>query len=250
MGNLRHMIKYLLIIQLLIVMSFSATAKKEVIRFYLKLGFIKGGEAEMTINDTTFNGKAAIHYHIVGKTTGLANKLYGVNDVYETTVDAETHLPLKAIRNIKEKKYRWYNETLFYHDIDSLNSQRTGWREMPENMVDIISSFFYFVNKYNLDEMEKNEVVQLSSFHADKIDTVSIKYMGLDTIKTDLGKINTYVLAPVVDKGKLLKRSDGLKFFISQEKKVPVLLEFDMKVGSLRAVLRSYKIDGVEQVTK
>ena len=228
----------------------TVSAKEQRIRFNLKFGFFKGGEAEIVITDTTFGGKPAIHYYFVGRTTGLANTLYGVNDVYETTVDAETHLPLKAIRNIKEKKYRWYNETLFYHDIDSLNSQRTGWREMPENMVDLISSFFYFIKKNKIEEMETNEKVSLASFHADKIDTVSIRYLGTNTIKTNLGQIKTYVLAPVVDKGKLLKRSDGLKFFISKEQKIPVLLEFDMKVGALRAVLKSYKIDGVEQVAK
>lgn len=244
------MIRSFVIILLLALFIHNVSAKKEVILFSLKLGFIKGGEAEMTIIDTVFNGKPAIQYRINGKTTGLANKLYGVNDVYETIVDADTHLPLKAIRNIKEKKYHWYNETLFYHDIDSLNSQVSGWREMPENLVDLISSFFYFYKKNSLEDMEINETVQLSSFHADKIDTVSIKYMGINTIKTDLGSINTYVLAPVVEKGKLLKRSDGLKIHISCEKKVPVLLDFDMKVGALKAVLRSYKIDGVEQVTK
>lgn len=228
----------------------TVSAKKENIRFNLKFGFIKGGEAEMIITDTVFNGKPAIHYFVKGKTTGLANKLYEVNDVYETTVDAETHLPLKAIRNIKERKYRWYNETFFYHNIDSLNSQKSGWREMPENMVDLISSFFYFINKNSIEEMTTNAQVTVASFHADKIDTVSIKYIGTERIETDLGKINSYVLTPVVDKGKLLKRSDGLKFYISKEKKIPILLEFDMKVGSLRAVLKSYKIDGVEQVTK
>lgn len=232
------------------LLSFSVSAKKEVILFNLKLGIIKGGEAEVTIVDTVFDGKSAIQYKIVGRTTGLANTLYSVNDVYETIVDADSHYPLKAIRNIKEKKYRWYNETLFYHDIDSLNSQRSGWREMPENTVDMISSFFYFIYRNNMDEMEADSAIQMSVFHADKIETVDTKYLGEEIIKTDLGKINTYVLAPVVRKGKLLKRSDGLKFHISKEKKVPVLLDFDMKVGSLRAVLKSYKIDGVEQTTK
>lgn len=225
------------------------SAKKETILFNLKFGFVKGGEAELIITDTVFNGKPAIHYYVEGRTTGLANTLYGVNDVYETTVDAETHLPLKAIRNIKEQKYRWYNETLFYHDIDSLNSQKSGWRAMPKNMVDIISSFFYFVKMNKVEEMQVNHQITLASYHADKIDTVTIKYLGVSTIDTDLGKKKSYVLAPVVDKGKLLKRSDGLKFFISQEKQIPLMLEFDMKVGSLRAVLKSYKIDGVEQVT-
>jgi hypothetical protein len=228
----------------------TAVAKQKNIRFNLKFGFVKGGEAEMIITDTTFNNIPAIHYFVQGKTTGLAHTLYEVNDIYETIVDANTHLPLKAIRNIKEKKYRWYNETYFYPNIDSLNSQKTGWRVMPENMVDLISSFFYFVNKNSVEDMKASDIVTLASFHADKIDTVSIKFIGDEVIKTDLGKVDSYVLAPVVDKGKLLKRADGLKFYISKEQKIPVKLEFDMKVGSLRAVLKSYKIDGIEQVTK
>lgn len=224
-------------------------ASKEEIKFNLKFGIIKGGEAVMVISDTVFNGQKAIHYYFEAQTTGLTDKLFGVNDVYETTVDAETRLPLKSIRNIKEGKYRWYNETLFFHDIDSLNSQKTGWREMPENMVDIISVFFYFINKHLFEEIEVGHTVTLPTFHADKIDDVTVKYLGETEIKTDLGKIECFVLAPLVDKGKLLKRSDGLKFFISKDTKMPVLLEFDMKVGALRAILKSYKIDGVQQVS-
>ncbi len=226
----------------------NSSAKEKRVRFSLKYGFIKGGEAEMIIIDTIFNGIPAISYCFKGKTTGLTNAIYGVNDTYTTIVDAETNLPLKAIRDIKENNYRWYNETYFYHDIDSLKSKRTGWRKMPDNMVDIISSFFYFVREYKMDEMAVNEIKTLTSFHADKIDTIAIKYIGEQRIKTDLGKIDTYVLIPSVDKGKLLMSSDGLRFFISKELEIPVMLEFDLKIGALRAVLKSFKIDGVEQV--
>src|SRR5665811_2505539 len=82
----------------------TVSAKKENIKLNLKFGFIKGGEAELIITDTVFNGIPAIHYAFAGHTTGLTDKLFGVNDAYETTVNAETHLPLKAIRNIKEQK--------------------------------------------------------------------------------------------------------------------------------------------------
>ena len=228
----------------------SISAKERRIRFNLKYGFVKGGEAEMIIIDTIFDGKPAISYSFIGKTTGLTNKIYGINDTYTTIVDAETNLPLKAIRDIKENKYRWNNETYFYHDKDSLNSKRTGWRKMPDNMVDIISSFFYFIRENNMEEMKADEIKTLSSFHADKIDTIAIKYIGKERIKTSLGKIDTYVLVPSVDKGKLLLSSDGLSFYISKDLGIPVMLEFDMKLGALHAVLKSYKIDGIEQISK
>ena len=96
--------------------------------------------------------------------------------------------------------------------------------------------------------MERNERVSMASFHADKIDTVSILYHGLHRVKTGLGDKNAFVLTPSIDKGKVLKRADGLKFFIAQKERIPVMFEFDMRVGALRAVLKSYKIDGVEQI--
>lgn len=241
--------------QILITLSFllylSAFSKqKEVILFDLKFGIIKGGEASLVISDTLFNGTKAIHYALAGRTTGMADKLFGVNDIYETTVNAETGLPLKAIRNIREKRYRYYNETLFFHDQDSIFSQRSGGRKVPPNLVDILSVFFYFFNHHLMAEVESGHKITLPTFHADKISDVSVTYTGKEKMATDLGKIDCYVLIPEVDKGKLFNRSDGLKFYVSTEKKTPVLLEFDMRVGALRAILRSYKINGVEQVTK
>lgn len=243
--------KKIIIIALLILgLSITSEAKKEKITFDLKFGFIKGGEAELIISDTIFDNKKALHYYLEGRTTGMTDRLFGVNDIYETTVDAETHLPLKSIRNIKEGKYRWYNETLYYHDIDSIDSQKSGMRNIPENLVDIVSVFFYFINHHLTDDLEKGMKVVLPTFHADKISDVTIQYVGDKKISNDSGEIDCYVLAPSVDKGKLLKRSDGLKFFISKETKMPVLLEFDMRVGALRAKLKSYEVDGEAQVAR
>lgn len=227
----------------------NVSAKKQRILFDFKFGFAKGGEAELTITDTVFNSLPAIHYYMNGRTTGLTDKLFGVNDIYETIVDAKTLLPLKSIRNIKEGKYLWYNETYFYHDIDSLNSNKTGRIAMPDKMVDMVSVFFYFMNHYLFKNAKPGTIVTFPTYHGDKISDVSIKYVGESMVKTDLGDIQSYMLVSSVDKGKLLYRSDGVRFFISKEKKIPVLIELDMKLGQLKAVLRSYKIDDIEQVT-
>lgn len=235
------------IIILFLFISFSSKGRDETILFNLKFGFIKGGEARLVVSDIIFDNKEAIHYYFSGKTTGLTDKLYGVNDVYETTVDAKTRLPLKSIRNIKEGKYRWYNETLYYHENDSIYSLKSGGRKVPENLVDIISVSFYFIHHHLLDDMQPNSVITMPTFHADKIDNVSVKYLGDEVIETGLGKIDCFVLTPTVDKGKLLKRSDGLRFYISKKSKLPVLLEFDMRLGSLRAELESYIVDGKVQ---
>lgn len=242
--------RVIIITTLISIFFLPAEARKEKIFFNLKFGFIKGGEAELIISDTIFNNKKALHYSMVGRTTGLTDKLFGVNDIYETMVDADTRLPLKSIRNIKEGKYRWYNETLYFHDNDSIYSQKSGGKKVPENLVDIISVFFYFIHNHLLDDLNPGASVTLPTFHADKIDDITVRYIGDEKIETNLGKFDCYVLVPSVDKGKVLKRSDGLKFFISKETKMPVMLEFDMRVGALRAELESYQVDGKTQAAR
>lgn len=243
------MLKSINIILFSILLIQNVSAKKERIIFDLKYGFAKGGEAVLTITDTIFNGLPAIHYNFTGRSTGITDKIYEINDVYETTVDAKTRLPLKSIRNIKEGKYRSYNETLYFHDVDSIYSLKSGGRAVPNNLVDIVSIFFYFMNFHLFEDIVSGTIVTLPTYHADKISNVTIKYLGERKTETDLGKINTYVLSPLVEKGKLLNRSDAIKVYVSKEKKTPVLLEFNLKVGSLKAILKSYKIDGVEQIT-
>ncbi|MCK3686205.1 DUF3108 domain-containing protein [Maribellus sp. YY47] len=240
-----------ILIVLLLVWSFQTLeAKEERIRFNLKFGFLKGGEAEMVIRDTVFNGKPAFHYYMMGQTTGLAEKLYGVYDIYETTVDAETFLPLKTIRNVKEGNYTRYNETLFYHDVDSIYSQRSGWRKVPPNLVDMISILFYFLHNQPFDSLNPGDGVTYPTLNADKVSDISVQYLREETVETDIGPIKCYVLSPTVAKGKVLKRADGVRFYISKEKKVPVFVTFDMRVGALKAVIKSYEIDGVEQKTR
>lgn len=235
------------IVTLVITITLRA-GDSEVLKFDLKFGFLKGGEAVLTITDTSFSNVRAIQYHLEGKTTGITDKLFKVHDTYETIVDAKTNLPLKAIRNIKEKKYRSYNETFFFHDYDSIFSLKSGGRKVPSNLLDIVSIFFYFVKNNYTDKVEKDDMISFPTYHADDIEDVRIKYMGVNTVETDIGKIDCYVLAPWVKKGKLLKRSDGLQCFIAKQDKIPVQFEFDMRVGALRAVIRSYKVNGIERL--
>ncbi len=81
------MIKFINIFLFSFLLSQSISAKKEQILFDLKFGFVKGGEAEIKITDTTFNGKPAIYYYLSGRTTGITEVMYGVNDIFDYESD-------------------------------------------------------------------------------------------------------------------------------------------------------------------
>jgi hypothetical protein len=236
-----------------IILSFSipflASGKtRERLVFDLKFGIIKGGEAVMTIKDTTFNGNKAVDFHLKGRTTGMTDRIFKIDDIYESTVDAQTYLPYRALRNIRERKYRYYNEAFFFQDNDSLYSQRTGGIRVPHQLSDILSVFFYFVKTNMITEIDDGKNVVIPTLHGHEIQNVKIRFCGMDTLETKMGKVESYVLSPEVEKGKVLKRSDGLRFYFSKETKIPIQLDFETKVGTLRAILVSYRINGVEQI--
>lgn len=212
----------------------------EKLEYHLKYSFIKGGEAFILISDTTFNGKPAQHYYLRGKTVGIADALYNVDDVYETILNPKTIRPYLHIRNIKERKYRYYNETLFF-DNDSIFSQRSGGKVVPHNMLDILSMFGYLRQNKLLESLNVGDTFTLPVYHANKYFMLETKFLGIEKVKTKIGDKECYVISPWIDEGKLLKRSDGLKFYITKdEKKLPVILELDLNVGAVRAELISY----------
>jgi hypothetical protein len=179
-----------------------------------------------------------------GRTSGLTDRLFKVSNVYESIVDAETYLPFKAIRNVREGSYRYYNEVFFYHAKDSIFSKRTGGIKVPGNLTDILSVFFYFVKQDYINKVEKGKYVELPVINGHHISNIKIKHNGIQTVDTELGKVSSYILLPEVEKGKVLKNSDGLTFYISEKEKVPVQFDLDLKVGTLRAILSGFKMNG------
>jgi hypothetical protein len=234
---------------IIILLTFSASGKTRArLVFDLKFGIIKGGEAVMTIKDTTFNGNKAVELHLKGRTTGMTDKIFKVDDIYESTIDAQSYLPYRSSKNIKERKYRYFNEAFFFQDKDSLFSQKTGEIKVPHKLSDLLSVFFYFIKSNLMEEINEGKMVVIPILHGHEIQNIKIKFLGIDTLETKMGMVECYALSPEVEKGKVLKRSDGLKFYFAKEEKIPVQLDFETKVGTLRAILVSYRINGAEQI--
>jgi len=239
------------IMVLFLVVLFILTAsgkKRERLAYDLKLGFIKGGEAVMVIRDTVFNGRDAVYYHLKGKTTGVTDKIFNVNNEYESIIDEETYLPYKAVRNAKEKKYRYYNEAYFYQDRDSVYSEKSGWMKVPHHTTDFLTVFFYFLKYNNLNDIGQDRTLAIPTLHGHEVKLIKIRFSGTEMVETKMGMTECYAISPLVEKGKVLRRADGIKLYISKEYNVPLQLDFETKAGTLKAVLQSYKINGKEQI--
>ena len=239
-----------LFICLLFAFGFRISAQPiEEMEYILRFGFIKGGKAVLTAEKEKLNKKQTIHYHMRGRTTGLVDKIFEVNDVYESWVDPQTYLPVKSVRNVKEQKYRFYDEVIYDHVNDSLFSLKMGRKKVPANINDLISVFFYIRQNQYFEDLLAGKIIQIPVFHGDELFVMHLEYVGIETIDTSIGRKQCYVVSPKVPKGKLLKGSDDLKIYITKDlNRLPIYAEFNLVLGALKCELNSYKINGVNQM--
>lgn len=74
----------------------------EKVTYQIKYGIVGSGQASLELSEGFHKGQPVWHAVISGKTTGLADALYRVRDVYESYIDPENDLPVFSIRNIRE----------------------------------------------------------------------------------------------------------------------------------------------------
>ena len=219
----------------------------EQVTYSVQYGFITGGSGNLELTSDTLNGKVVWHSRIEGKTTGLADAIYKVLDIYESYIDPATELPLKSIRNIHEGRYRKYNVVLFDHktraDSAILMSDLTGIHVTQSRIHDILSCFYYFRNNV-LPYKEKlivGGVTVIPTWFTDQLYPIRLKYIGIEEVKTKLGKIECYKFNPVTEKGRLFKTEEDVSFWFTTDKNfLPVKIRFDIFVGAFSIEIVSY----------
>jgi hypothetical protein len=242
--------KIILVFVFLLSITIQLTAQPiEEMEYILRFGFLKGGRANLVAEKERFNKKQTIHYHVRGRTTGLVDHIYEVNDVFDCWVDPTTYLPLKSVRSVKEQKYRFYDEVTYDQVNDSIFSLKAGRKKVPDNVNDLISVFFYIRQNQYFDALLAGEDVKLPVYHGGQLFLIQLVYLGVETIDTKIGRKQCYVVSPKVPEGKLLKDSDGLKIYITKDaNRLPIYAEFELVVGALKCELETYKINGISQM--
>ena len=220
----------------------------EKVTYNIQYGIITAGTAILDLSSDTLNGKEVFHSKLSSRTTGLADALFRVLDIYESFIDPVTELPVKSIRNIHEGRYKKYNVVLFDHktraDSSILNSDLTGIHIAPPQIHDILSCFYFFRNHIlPVDtNLKKGELTTIITWFCDELYPIRLKYVGMDEVKTKVGKIMCYKFNPVTEKGRLFKTEEDVSFWFSADKNfLPVKIRFDIFVGAFTCEIMSYE---------
>jgi hypothetical protein len=227
------------------IISYKAGEK---VNYSVHYGLINGGIAALELNSEILDGKEVLHSKIMAKTTGLADAVFKVLDIYEVYMNPETELPVKSIRNIREGRYRNYNLVLFDHntrpDSAILTSDLTGIHIAQKGIHDILSCFYYFRNHIlPIDSnLQVGSVTTIMTWFTDELYPVRLKFKGIEEVKTKAGRIRCYKFNPVTEAGRLFKTEEDVSFWFSADKNfLPVKIRFDIFVGGFTVDMQNYE---------
>ncbi len=213
----------------------------EKLTFRIHYGIITGGEVTITANKEWLDGQEVFHTVLAGKTTGLIDKLYKVHDIYESFFDPATNLPDKAIRNIREGSYRYYDEVAYNQEEMYVVSQRNGKVSVPKNTLDM-ASVMYYVRRLDLAKLSENDIISLDTYFGDELFPFYIVYKGKETISIGSGKYRCFKFVPIVEPGRVFENKDDMTiWFTDDQNKIPVSIKFDIWVGSFRCDLTKHE---------
>jgi hypothetical protein len=209
--------------------------------------WLAAGEVTFKVND--MGGQ--YHVAVAGRTYKSYEWFFKVRDYYDTYIDKNSLLPKTAIRNVSEGKYKLYDEVVFDQENKKASSLRGKTRDeatkkeynVGECMHDMLSVIYYSRN-IDFESYNEGEEFPVKIFMDKEVWPLNVKYKGKESRKKVKGKgrFNTIKFSPQVVSGRVFKEGEEMMVYISDDKnRIPLLIESPVSVGSIKAVLKSYK---------
>ena len=219
----------------------------EFFKLRIHYGLINAGYATLEVKDAELNGKKM--HHVIGKgyTTGMTKMMFKVVDNYESYFNKETNKPYVFIRNINEGGYTKNQQGYFNQNnntvlVKDFKNKTEKTFKVPENVQDIVSSFYYLRNHPKIDKLVVGESITIDMFFDEETTKFKLKFVGRENINSKFGEINCMVFKPLVQAGRVFKEQESVTVWISDdENKIPIRVKASLAVGSIKADIDQYK---------
>ena len=225
----------------------SAFGVGEWFKFRIHYGFVNAGYATLADKEAILHNEKVFHLIGKGQTTGISRFFFKVDDLYESYIDEKTFVPYQFLRKINEGGYTKNQEGFFIPQQNKITVKDYKHKTektfaIPKNTQDILSAFYYLRNFATIDEIKPGEYVAIDMFFDEETTKFKLKFIGRENIKTKFGTVASMIFKPYVFSGRVFKEQESVTVWISDDdNKIPLRIQADLLVGSIKADLESYK---------
>ena len=230
----------------------STFEKGETLVYQASIGIINAAEATFQIDDRihTVNDRPNYKIDVYAKTVGVFDVFQRVRDNWGTLMDTTHMIPHRSYRYIEEGKYR-KNELINFDQSQNIavlskldkvtrKVKETENHDVPENVQDLVSGFYYF-RLMDYSKLQKGDTVSVKGFFDAELYDMQIVYEGKEELKTKMGNFKTHVFYPVMKKNKIFGSDNPVKLWISDDRnRIPLKIKVNLFVGSVDMDLKSF----------
>lgn len=219
----------------------------ESLKYGIYYSFVKAGTAYIkTRGLTNVNGKKAYLIQTTAFSASVIDSVFKVRDVNYSWLDATTFHSLGYSQSVREGNYKrdeWVtfdNENgRFYGEIQKKKEPRAIAGLLDMEVLDMLSSL-YFVRKKPL---QKGKDVIFDIINREKQYPLVVKVLGKETVKTEAGKFNCWVVEPQFrGEGIFVAKGKSLKVWLTDDEyRMPVKMSVEVFIGSVYAELLEYQ---------
>ena len=212
--------------------------------------WVHAGEVNFLTDTLSCDEKKCWNIHASGRTFKAFDILYAVRDTFESKMTTNPFSPLHFRRVINHGKNHSRHEYWFNDEKEKIFSEvqrREDDQPFQDTLnynganFDLLSTAFFF-RSYSFDEMEKGEVVKFKILVDNHLEQLFFTYLGVEEVKTrEKERFRCHKVSVMLIEGDFFPKGEHMKiWFTDDENKIPVIVETDITIGSVKGVLKGY----------
>lgn len=216
----------------------------EMLKYRVHYGLISAGEAILEVKSDNQYFASRPTWHIVGtgKTVGMFNWFFKVNDRYETYIDRQAMVPWLFIRRINEGGYTIKEDVVFdpfkktaaSEAIRNYRDPVKGIFPVPADIQDMVSAAFY-ARTIDFTNATIGQIFPLTAFIDNEVVPMNIKFIGREVISTRKGDFRCLMFRPMLQEGRIFKEKEDMTVWVSDDKnKIPIRAQTNILIGSIK----------------
>lgn len=220
---------------------------------YFKYGLIntKAGKSSMIVSEEKYDGKDVLKMQLIGNTKGVANKLFSLSDTLSCVMTKDL-VPLAYYKNAHESGDYTIEKATYSYAGNKIaiktNRIRNGEFRFDEELssescIYDMLSVVYYARTLDYSTMMKGDKVSISCLSGKKIARMDIEDHGIEAINAnDNKKYDCIKLVLVINADAFEDKKEAMTVYITNDyNRIPIRIDSKLKVGSTRAILKSYK---------
>ena len=209
--------------------------------YSVRYGVFEAGEARLSVTaGPPYGGRETWRVVGTGRSTGPLDWVFRVRDHYESHIDRAGLFPHRFIRRVREGGYRLERDIDFdpaRRTATTRQSGRVQHHMLPAYCQDLVSAFYYARN-LPLESLRPGELVEIPTVVDGEVHTLRARFIGEDFVRVKAGRFACWRFTPVVQEGRIWKDEADLSVWVRADaRRIPVLIESDLVVGSIRMEL-------------